>query len=89
MKGEAVAAVRDLKRQGDRSTFVFGSANLSSTLVENSLFDEYRLAVVPVILGVGRPIFEKGQSRHRLRLLEARPLASGCAILRYEGYQGK
>lgn len=89
VKENAVAAVRDLKRQGDRNMFVFGSANLSATLIKNNLFDEYRLAVVPVILGVGRPLFEGGLSRQRLKLLEARPLTSGCVILRYEGYQGK
>ena len=66
--------------------FVFGSANLSATLIKNNLFDEYRLAVVPVIL-IGRPLFEGGLSRQRLKLLEARPLTSGCVILRYEGYQ--
>ena len=31
--------------------FVFGSADLSTTFINENLFDEYRLAVVPVILG--------------------------------------
>lgn len=89
VKGNAVAAIRDLKQQGDRNMFVFGSANLSTTLIKNNLFDEYRIAIVPVILGAGRPLFEGGLSRQRLKLLEARPLTSGCVILRYEGYEGK
>jgi dihydrofolate reductase len=89
VKENAVAAVSDLKRQGARNMFVFGSANLSATLIKNNLFDEYRLAIVPVILGVGRPLFEGGLTRQRLQLIEARPLTSGCVILRYEGYQGK
>lgn len=88
VKENAVAAVRDLKQLGAGNMFVFGSANLSATLIKNNLFDEYRLAVVPVILGVGRPLFGEGLSRQRLQLLEARPLTSGCVILRYEGYRG-
>ena len=88
VKDNAVAAVQDLKQQGSRNIFVFGSANLSATLIRNNLFDEYRLAVVPVILGIGRPLFETGLSRQRLKLLEARTLKSGCGILRYEGHPG-
>jgi dihydrofolate reductase len=34
VKGDAASEVRDLKRQGERNMFVFGSANLSLTLTE-------------------------------------------------------
>jgi len=84
VKDDAVSAVQELKRQGERDLFVFGSADLSRTLTEHDLFDEYRLALVPVVLGSGTPLFESGRDRLRLRLLEARPLSSGCVILRYE-----
>ncbi len=83
VKENAAATVRDLKKQGDRNMFVFGSANLSESLMNDDLFDEYRLAVAPIFLGSGKPLFGKSLSRHRLKLLEARPLASGCVILRY------
>jgi dihydrofolate reductase len=63
--------------------FVFGSANLSETLMKNDLFDEYRLAITPVVLGKGNTLFGRSLSRQRLKLLEARPLTSGCVILRY------
>lgn len=83
VKENAAATVRDLKNQGDRNMFVFGSANLSETLMNDDLFDEYRLAIAPLVLGKGKPLFGKSLSRHRLKLLEARPLTSGCVILRY------
>jgi dihydrofolate reductase len=63
---------------------VFGSAGLSRTLIEHGLFDEYRLAIVPVVLGSGNPLFGRNLSRLPLKLLEARPFSSGCVILRYE-----
>jgi len=85
VKEYAAAAVRDLKQKSERNLFVFGSADLSATLMDARLFDEYRLAIVPVVLGHGKPLFGRTMSRHRLKLLEARPLASGCVILRYEG----
>ena len=89
VKENAAAAVRDLKQQGDRNMFVFGSANLSAALMKDNLFDEYRLAIVPVVLGNGKPLFGGGLNRQRFKLLEARPLTSGCVILRYEPDQDR
>ena len=43
-------AVEELKRKEGGNIFVFGGANLSSTLIEHGLFDQYRLAVVPVVV---------------------------------------
>jgi dihydrofolate reductase len=83
VKENAVAALADLKQQGDGPMFVFGSANLSATLIAAGLFDEYRLAIAPVILGAGRPLFGLGLNRQTLILIESRSLATGCVILRY------
>ncbi|MGA2459318.1 MAG: dihydrofolate reductase family protein [Terriglobales bacterium] len=84
VKGDAASEVRELKRQGERNMFVFGSANLSTNLMEQGLFDEYRLGIVPIVLGSGKPLFGRNLSRLRMKLLEARPLGSGCVVLRYE-----
>jgi dihydrofolate reductase len=84
VKGDAVVEVSRLKRTGDKNTFVFGSGDLSATLIRYGLFDEYRLAVAPVILGSGKTLFGGGLSMVKLKLLEARPLSSGAVILRYE-----
>ena len=84
VKGDAAAEVANLKREGDRNTFVFGSADLCATLIRHGLFDEYRLAVTPVILGTGKPLFGRGLSQINLKLLEARPLTTGGVLLRYE-----
>ena len=83
VREDAVAEVGRLKSAGDGNTFVFGSADLSATLLENDLFDEVRLAIVPVVLGRGRPLFRGTLRRTRLDLLEARPLTSGGVLLRY------
>jgi dihydrofolate reductase len=84
VKGNLVGEIQELKRQGQGNIFVFGSADLSAGLEVQGLFDEYRLALVPVLLGRGKPLFGPGLSRLRLKLLEARSLSSGCVILRYE-----
>lgn len=78
------AVVHELKEAGDGDMLVFGSAGLSAALTEAGLFDEYRLLVAPVVLGEGSPLFGRGLSRRRLRLLEARTFASGGVLLRYD-----
>lgn len=61
---------------------VFGSAELCAGLTRAGLFDEYRLVVVPVLLGSGKTLFGRGLDQLKLSLLEARPLDSGAVILR-------
>lgn len=84
LKGDLVAEVQKLKRQGDGNTFVFGSANLSASLIEHGLFDEYRLAIAPLLLGRGNPLFKPLGKRLPMKLLESRPLSNGSVIVRYE-----
>jgi len=84
VKGNAEEEVPKLKQQPGKDMFIFGSANLSATLTRHGLIDEYRLALNPLILGGGSPLFKTGSDRLKLRLLEARPLKSGVVILRYQ-----
>ena len=84
VKRDAANEVAKLKQQGDGDMYVFGSANLSKTLMNQKLFDEYRIGIAPVIHGSGRHLFSDGSTPEGLQLLEARPLSTGCLILRYK-----
>jgi dihydrofolate reductase len=86
-KDDLVTEIQNLKRNGN--AFVFGSANLSAALTAQGLFDEYRLGLAPVLLGLGRKLFDPSPSKLSLKLLEARTLKSGCLILRYEPRQNQ
>jgi dihydrofolate reductase len=86
LKGEVKKEVQALKRMGEKNIFVFGSGDLSATLLEQGLFDEYRLCLVPVVLGNGKQLFGRKLSRLRMKLLESRALTSGSVLLRYEPY---
>ena len=89
VKDNLVEEVAKLKQQGNGNIFVFGSANLSLTLMNNRLFDEYRLGIAPVIHGRGRHLFKGKVIPEGLELLEVRQLANGCVILRYQTEGGK
>lgn len=56
-------------KQSEKDSYIFGSANLSATLMNLGLIDEYRLCVVPVILGEGTPLFKTNSAQIKLRLL--------------------
>lgn len=71
-----------LKRDSAKDIFLFGSADLAAMLIPRGLIDEFRIAVNPVILGGGTPLFKPGE-KIRLRLLDSRPLSTGAVILRY------
>lgn len=63
--------------------FVFGSAELSSTLLDAGLVDEVRLGLVPVVLGRGAPFFKTRQPLLQMEPVESRPLGRMCTLLRY------
>jgi dihydrofolate reductase len=79
IKDNVAAEIQKLKQQGEKNIF-----NLSATLTQHNLFDEYRIAIVPVILGRGAPLFPANSNRLSLKLLDSRTLSNGCVILRYE-----
>ena len=80
---DAVAEIPKLKQAGNGNIFVFGSGDLSESLMKADLFDEYRLCIVPVFLGKGRRLFNQGIPHKKLKYLEARELQTGGVILRY------
>ncbi len=78
-----VAALK--QEAGEKNIFVFGSANLTSSLRRAKLIDEYRICIAPLLLGEtgGTPMFSRTDPRQRLDLIEARQIAGGGVILFY------
>lgn len=78
--------VKALKQDaGEKNIFVFGSADLTSSLRKAGLIDEYRICIAPLLLGKtgGAPMFKPNDERERLDLIEARPITGGGVILFY------
>ncbi len=84
---DAVRELRQLKEQGDKPMYVFGSGKLVESLLNAGLIDEIRLCVAPIILSKGRRLFTEGNARRTLKLMESRPLQNSGVILRYEPRQ--
>lgn len=83
LEGGAEDAVAELKRGDGRELQVHGSANLIQTLIRNSLVDEYRLWVFPLVLGSGKRLFGKGTIPAGFELVDSTVSTTGVVIGTY------
>lgn len=83
MTGDIVGELSRLKSESGKDIFVFGSADLTDTLLEAGLVDELMIGLVPTVLGKGNRFFKDSDTLQRFDLIEARPLKTGTVILRY------
>lgn len=80
---DAAEEVARLKQEPGKDILVLGSADLCASLTRAGLIDEYRIGLNPIALGEGKPLFKPGTGPAKMRLLEARPLQTGCVLLFY------
>lgn len=83
LKGDLVEAVRKLKQEPGPDLCILGSGTLVAQLTAAGLIDEYQLAVVPVVLGKGRTLFEGLPKPQRLKLTDHRAFRNGNVVLTY------
>jgi len=76
--------VKELQRQPGKNIWLYGGASLTTTFMNLDLVDEFRMAVMPVILGDGNRLFRDIRHRTNLRLIKAESTASGVLGLQYE-----
>ncbi len=67
---------------GDRAVWVVGGGGVASQFADAGLLDELHLTVVPVILGAGKPLFDRPLPG-ALELIGATPFSNGMTELRY------
>ena len=68
---------------GNRNLWVLGGGPVASQFADEGLLDELILTVVPVVLGEGKPLFERPLPRP-LQLVGTRTFATGMVELHYE-----
>jgi dihydrofolate reductase len=50
--------IQNLKQQPGKNIWLYGGAGLITTFVNLHLIDEFRIAIIPIILGDGNPLFK-------------------------------
>jgi len=83
VKGDLATEVQRLKSEPGPTLLIMGSGEIVSQLTQAGLIDEYQLAIVPVVLGKGRPLFEGVTTRPRLELTKTRAFQNGKIVAWY------
>src|SRR3954467_9952545 len=73
-RGHLAAEVQRLKQLAGNDILVSGGSTFAQSISAQGLVDEYRLAVHPVAIGAGLPLFG---SQVDLQMVETHPLANG------------
>lgn len=69
---------------GERKLWVVGGGNVASQFADAGLLDAVWVTVVPVVLGTGKPLFDRRLPGAPMRLTAALPRPSGMIELRYD-----
>ena len=85
----ANASVEDLYDElmaaaGGRNLWVVGGGNVASQFADAGLLDEVLVTVVPVVLGTGKPLFDRRLPGGPMQLTGTRVFSSGLVELRYD-----
>ena len=83
IRGDIQGKVKDIKSDEGKDIWLFGGASLTESFIKLGLVDEVFLAVHPIILGGGKPLFKGVSKRTHLKLKESTPYSSGLVILKY------
>jgi dihydrofolate reductase len=78
------ALVREVERRGHRKVAVEGGGQLVRGLVEIGRLDVLELALIPLVLGDGIPLFPSGTRELPLRLRRCETKSGGALHLIYE-----
>lgn len=75
--------VDEMAGRGIARAWLLGGTQLAKSFREAGLITEYSVAIIPVVLGAGIPLFESPGPPARLELLESKAHPSGVLQLRY------
>ena len=83
LNGDIKKEVEKIKNNKGKDIWLFGGAGLTSSFINLGLIDEITLAVHPIILGSGKPLFNDIKERTLLRLVESKTYSTGLVSLIY------
>jgi dihydrofolate reductase len=76
--------VREIKKENGKDIWLFGGASLTTSLMKEKLVDELWLAVHPILLGQGKPLFSGLDGRIKTKLIQSKTYDTGLVSLVYE-----
>jgi dihydrofolate reductase len=87
--GENVAEqISEIKAQPGKDIVISGSGALVRLLLEDGLIDELKLMIHPIVVGSGKKLFEDGEKRTALELVDSKTFSTGVVYLTYRPAAG-
>jgi dihydrofolate reductase len=83
LRSNIAEQVAELKQQPGKDLAIFGSSDLTVSLLQAGVVDELRILVNPIVLGQGKRLFEGLNQRVKLKLIKTRVFNSGNVLLYY------
>ena len=83
IKGDIKTEVEKIKNEKGKDIWLFGGAQLTTSLLNLGLVDELSLAVHPILLGSGKPLFSNIKDRINLTLVDTKTFSTGLVSLTY------
>ena len=74
------AEIARLRKESAKDLYIFGSAELTHSLLKAGLVDELMLCYAPLAIGKGNPFFKE---KVKVDLIDAQGLSNGGVIARY------
>jgi dihydrofolate reductase len=87
INGDIKTEVEKIKTEKGKDIWLFGGAGLTTSLMNLGLVDELSLAVYPILLGAGKPLFSNIKDRIKLTLVHTKKYATGLVSLTYNVVQ--
>jgi len=84
IKGNVPEELNKLKQQPGKNISIVGSGTLTRSLIEADVVDELQLMLCPVVLGVGRRLFDHANFTKSMKVIEAKSFSSGMIYLRLQ-----
>ncbi len=84
IKGNVAEELTRRKQQPGKDISITGSATLVRSLLRDGLLDELRLLVHPIVVGLGKRLFEQGSDQTALKLVESKTFSTGVLYLTYK-----
>ena len=84
LAGDIKKEITSLKQEKGKDIWLFGGAELTTFFINEALVDELWLAVHPILLGSGKPLFQHIDGRKKLKLVEHRTYNTGLVSLCYQ-----
>lgn len=80
IKSNTAGEIAALKRRPGKDITIIGSAALVRSLLRAGLLDEFRLMVHPLVMGNGKRLFEDGNDRKPVKLMDSRTFDTGVVL---------